>query len=128
MAVTSPQPERITPSLTVQAPLGGRAHGPGLVIVSLPGTAISVDADPQQAFAQEGYTVAHLRLSPAYGDIRVRDELREATECLDFHDRCSNKSQYGIIGMRNLYIIPLPILVAHSLISLQFITLHLIHL
>lgn len=101
MAVSAARPERITPSLTIQAPLS-RDRGPGLVVVSLAGTSASPGGDPQQLLAQEGYAVAHLKLSPSWGDVRIRDELREATESLDFYDKCSNKSRYGVIGKTTL--------------------------
>lgn len=97
MAAAVSSPERVTPSLTLQSPLS-RDHGPGLVIVSQAGLPADPAFDAQQAYAQEGYTVAHLRLSPSYNDLRIRDELREATEALTFHDKCSDKSRYGIIG------------------------------
>jgi hypothetical protein len=101
MAVSATRPERITPSLTVQSPLGSEKRGPGLVIVSPAGgsSGVPLQADTQQTFAQQGYIVAHLKLSPAHNELRIRDELREATEALDFHDNCSDKSRYGIIGM-----------------------------
>lgn len=97
MAVTASRAERITPSLTIQAPLTGD-HGPGLVIVTLAGAPTPSIGDPQHALAQEGYTVAHLRLPRSWGEDRIRDELREATDSLDFHKKCSDKSRYGIIG------------------------------
>jgi carboxymethylenebutenolidase len=101
---TIPQPERISPSLTVQAPLTGRGYGPGIVIVSL--ASVSTDAShgehidpaPQQKWAEEGYVVAHLKLSEGFTVLRIRDELREATEALSYHDKCTSKSTYGIIG------------------------------
>ncbi|KAH6653198.1 hypothetical protein BKA67DRAFT_568844 [Truncatella angustata] len=97
MTATTPLPERYSASLTVQSPLGSRTHGPGLIIISPAGAPAGLEIDPQQTFAQEGYTVAHLRLSSGYSSLRIRDELREATEALDFHDCCSEKSRYGII-------------------------------
>lgn len=97
MAVTAPNPEHITPSLTIQSPLS-RDHGPGLVIVSQAGVSADTKANAQQLYAKEGYTVAHLKLSPNYNDLRIRDELREATEALSFHEKCSDKSRYGIIS------------------------------
>ncbi|KAF3025057.1 hypothetical protein E8E14_014460 [Neopestalotiopsis sp. 37M] len=99
MAVSATRPERITPSLTVQSPLGSEKRGPGLVIVSPAGgsSGVPLQADTQQTFAKQGYIVAHLKLSPAHNELRIRDELREATEALDFHDNCSDKSRYGII-------------------------------
>jgi carboxymethylenebutenolidase len=57
-----------------------------------------VDPAPQQKWAEEGYTVAHLRLCNSYTDLRVRDELREATDTLSGHEKCTSKSKYGIIG------------------------------
>ena len=106
MAVSATRPERITPSLTVQSPLGSEKRGPGLVIVSPAGSGSGsagqqqlLEADAQQTYARQGYIVAHLKLSPGYNELRIRDELREATEALDFHDNCSDKSRYGIIGM-----------------------------
>lgn len=98
MAVPPTRPERFTPSLTVQSPLGSERRGPGLVLVSPAGSS-GLEAGAQQAFAQQGYIVAHLRLSTKFNEMRIRDELREATEALDFHDNCSDKSRYGIIGM-----------------------------
>ncbi|KAK9771620.1 hypothetical protein SCAR479_11691 [Seiridium cardinale] len=97
MAVNTSRPERITPNLTLQTPLGPHSHGPGLVIVTQAGAPAGLNVDTQQAYAQEGYIVAHLRISPSYTDLRIRDELREATEALSFHDQCSDKSRYGII-------------------------------
>lgn len=96
MAVPPTRPERFTPSLTVQSPLGSDRRGPGLVLVSPAGSS-GLEAGAQQAFAQQGYIVAHLKLSTKFNEMRIRDELREATEALDFHDNCSDKSRYGII-------------------------------
>lgn len=99
-----PQPERLSPSLTIQAPLTGRGYGPGIVIVSL--ASLSTDAShgehidpaPQQKWAEEGYVVAHLKLSEGFTVLRIRDELREATDALSYNAKCVSKSTYGIIG------------------------------
>jgi carboxymethylenebutenolidase len=102
-------PEQITPNLAIQAPLGSDAHGPGVVLIS----PASLFTDLTQGrlittvltkWAQEGYTVAHLILSKNWSDLRIRDELREATEALSMHPRCSGKCSYGVIGRT----IPLP--------------------
>lgn len=97
-------PEQITPNLAIQAPLGTDAHGPGVVLIS-PANLFTDLASGKQItstvlarWAEEGFTVAHLILSKTWSDLRIRDELREATEALSMHPRCSGKCSYGVIG------------------------------
>ncbi|KAH7037414.1 uncharacterized protein B0I36DRAFT_371929 [Microdochium trichocladiopsis] len=106
------KPERLSPTLTIHAPLTHRGHGPGIVIVTDSATSQTatngdaqphetLDPQPLQKWAEEGYVVAELRLSASGSSdddaIRLRDDLRVATEALTMHDKCTSKSRYAVI-------------------------------
>ncbi|KAJ1335666.1 carboxymethylenebutenolidase [Microdochium nivale] len=112
------QPQRLSPTLTIHAPLTHRGHGPGIVVITDLATSQSItnghavqhhtlDPQPLQKWAEEGYVVVELRLpaavatgsnsSPEDAALRLRDELRLATEALTMHEKCSSKSRYAAL-------------------------------
>ncbi|ORY56970.1 carboxymethylenebutenolidase, partial [Pseudomassariella vexata] len=99
----SAKPERLTPTLTIHAPLSRHGNGPGIVIVTLRNSARetchneTLDPEPLQKWAEEGFTVARLELAEGTSNLRIRDELGEATEALTMHEKCTNQSAYGLI-------------------------------
>ncbi|KXJ94041.1 carboxymethylenebutenolidase [Microdochium bolleyi] len=102
------KPQQLSPTLTIHAPLTHRGHGPGIVVVIDEATSHSftngeanthqtLDPEPLQKWAEEGYVVAELHLTATDDAPRLRDELRAATEALTKHDKCSSKSRYAAI-------------------------------
>ncbi|RFU30473.1 hypothetical protein B7463_g5875, partial [Scytalidium lignicola] len=101
MALPSAQPVKLTSNLTIQAPLSRLGHGPGLLILrpviqsNTLNTQASLDPEPLQKWAEEGYVVAQLEVSD--GHATIKEELRQAIDALVSHDKCSDKSKCGMI-------------------------------
>jgi carboxymethylenebutenolidase len=55
-----------------------------------------LDPEPLQKWAEESYVVAQLEVSE--GHMAIKEELRQALDALENHEKCSKKSSYGIIG------------------------------
>lgn len=110
MSLPKAQPVKLTSSLTIQAPLSRQGHGPGLIIIrsatkydQVNNTKDTLDPEPLQKWAEESYVVAQLEVSE--GHMTIKEEIRQALDVLASHEKCTKKSEYGIIGNCYLFII-----------------------
>lgn len=103
MSLPNAQPVKLTSNLTIQAPLSRQGHGPGLLIIRSAAkpdqlnTKETLDPEPLQKWAEESYVIAQLEVSE--GHTTINEDLRQALDALANHEKCSNKSSYGLIGI-----------------------------
>ncbi|EFQ25007.1 carboxymethylenebutenolidase [Colletotrichum graminicola] len=87
-------------AVTIQPPLSRRGHGPGLLILVEQGINLSkhdniLDPPPAQKWAEEGYAVAQIIVTPGAND--VTDSVSSAIESLRELDSCDDKDKFGAI-------------------------------
>lgn len=109
MSFPNTQPVKLTPNLTIQAPLSRLGNGPGLLIIRSTAnpdqlnTKETLDPEPLQKWAEESYVIAQLEVSE--GHTTIKEDLRQALDALANHEKCIKKSSYGLIGIcSSLYI------------------------
>ena len=94
-----PPPVEISPSLTLQAPLSRRGHGPGLVLVVDHYAALaegeSLDPPPLQKWAEEGFAVAQIKV-PGKVEDGGEFPLDRAVEALRGLEGCTGVDEKGI--------------------------------
>ncbi|OHW93606.1 carboxymethylenebutenolidase [Colletotrichum incanum] len=88
-------------AITIQPPLSRRGHGPGLLILVEQGINLSkhdkiLDPPPAQKWAEEGYAVAQLIVTPGAND--VADQVSSAINSLRELDSCDDKERFGVIA------------------------------
>ncbi|GKT53865.1 carboxymethylenebutenolidase [Colletotrichum tofieldiae] len=88
-------------AITIQRPLSRRGHGPGLLILVEQGIDLSkhdeiLDPPPAQKWAEEGYAVAQLVVTPGASD--VADQVSSAIKSLRELDSCDDKERFGVIA------------------------------
>ncbi|GKT46686.1 uncharacterized protein ColSpa_06867 [Colletotrichum spaethianum] len=88
-------------AVTVQRPLSRRGHGPGLLILVEQGIDLSkhdkiMDPPPAQKWAEEGYAVAQVIVTPGDGDVTER--VSSAIQSLKELDSCDDKEKFGVIA------------------------------
>jgi carboxymethylenebutenolidase len=102
MSLPNAKPFKLTSNVTIQAPLSRQGHGPGLLIIRSAAKhdqlniKKTLDPEPLQKWAEESYVIAQLEVSE--GHTTIKEELRQALDALENHERCSKKASYGIIG------------------------------
>ncbi|PYI00616.1 dienelactone hydrolase [Aspergillus sclerotiicarbonarius CBS 121057] len=102
MPLPDAKPVKLTPNLTIHAPLSRQGHGPGILIIRSAvdpdqiNPAATLDPEPLQKWAEEGYVTVEIEVSdddhPA-----LLDTLTHAINTLNTHEKCTNKSSYGLI-------------------------------
>ena len=108
MPLPNAKPVKLNSNLTIHAPLSRRGHGPGMIIIrgSTPAPArnakATLDPEPLQKWAEESYTVVQVTVSE--GHKTVKEDLRQAIDALNGHEKCDKKSGYGVIGGNTLYL------------------------
>ncbi|KAK2050797.1 carboxymethylenebutenolidase [Colletotrichum somersetense] len=89
-------------AVTIQPPLSRRGHGPGLLILVEQGIDLSkhdsiLDPPPAQKWAEEGYAVAQIIVTPGASD--VADSVSSAIESLKELDSCDDKDRFGVVAL-----------------------------
>jgi carboxymethylenebutenolidase len=98
----------LAPDIVLQPPLSRRGHGPGLLII-LPtvyeeckGKNETLDPDPLQKWAEEGYAVVRIITS---GDRHeLSSSFKRGLDALVALEECDEKENFGVIG-RDSFII-----------------------
>ncbi|KAL5121324.1 hypothetical protein ACEQ8H_000792 [Pleosporales sp. CAS-2024a] len=103
-----PDPQVISPQITLQAPLSRRGKGPGLVLVLDASAHIEkseehLDPPPLQKWAEEGFAVVQL-IVPGKAEDGGEFPLKKALEILKGCDACEFEKGVGLISY--LYRIP----------------------
>jgi carboxymethylenebutenolidase len=96
------KPFRLADNITLQAPLSRFGKGPGLVLLvskdykSRSPTDISktLDPEPQQKWAEEGFAVVEVKVDPA----TVEEDFKTAVAALKKLPECASYSTVGVIG------------------------------
>ncbi|KAJ5980611.1 hypothetical protein N7481_007909 [Penicillium waksmanii] len=108
MPLLNAKPIKLNHKLTVHAPLSRRGHGPGIIIIrtdtttSMKNQRVTLDPEPLQKWAEEGYTVAQVTVSSNCRTVKA--DLRQAIDALDEHEKCDKKTYGAIVDeIDNLY-------------------------
>ncbi|CAI6280071.1 unnamed protein product [Periconia digitata] len=93
---------RVSPRLTLQAPLSRRGHGPGVILVAdhyaaLKKSDASLDPPPLVKWAEEGFAVA-LLLVPGGADDGGEFPLQRAIDGLKGLEGCDHEGGFGLIS------------------------------
>ena len=96
-----PEPQRISSSITFQAPLSRRGRGPGLILVldayaSVGKSEKGLEPPPLQKWAEEGFAVVML-LVPGKPDDDGEFPLQKALETLKECEACEFEKGVGLI-------------------------------
>jgi carboxymethylenebutenolidase len=91
----------------LQPPLSRRGHGPGLILL-LPSTVPltttashkTLDPEPCQKWAEEGYAVVEVRVSdsPAAAEWDIQSAISNGIQALKDLESCDEKEKFGLIG------------------------------
>ncbi|KGO48626.1 hypothetical protein PEX1_103640 [Penicillium expansum] len=101
MPLPNAQPVKLAPNLTIHAPLSRQGHGPGMLIIrslvnlNEVNTVPTLDPEPIQKWAEEGYVTLEIEVSE--GHPLAKETLIEALDALNQHEKCTTKSSYGLI-------------------------------
>ena len=98
----SAKPYEVSDGITIQPPLTRRGHGPALVILIPQGIDTkfhekTLDPPPLQKWAEEGWSVAQIKLSDDYSSFQ--DRLNDALAALQQLGACDSMGRTGLIGM-----------------------------
>ena len=110
-SLPSAPPKRISPHVTLQPPLTYRGHGPGLIIILpdynnafLDESRKTLDPQPIQKFAEEGYAVVEIRVPSATAEgkdkqLPIRSLLKDGVDALLKLKECNPNDKFGLIGL-----------------------------
>jgi len=102
MPLSNVKPVRLTSSLQILEPLSRRGHGPGILLIRTPAecdqanTEETLDPSPLQKWAEEGFVVAQLEVTDRH--ITIEEDMGRAVAALVSHEKCSQKSTFGVIS------------------------------
>lgn len=103
VALPSASAFEVSDTITIQPPLTRRGHGPALVILvpsdlDLGSSAKTLDPPPLQKWAEEGFTVAQLKVADGASK-NLKSDLRRALEACPGVKECEGSDKLGLICM-----------------------------
>lgn len=96
-------PKRLSNNVTIQTPLTRNGKGPGLIILLAKGyegrsstdASKTLDPEPQQKWAEEGFVVVEVNFDPS----TVAEDIKTGLDALGMLPQYSGENRVGLIGI-----------------------------